>query len=1152
MKKFLLLIFLTVYTQSFSQASLDVVLKDSTTLKLTSLQVDVQIIGNYATTTYDMKFYNELNRTLEGELVFPLGEGQSVSRFAMDVNGKLREAVVVEKELARVAFESTVRQTIDPGLLEKTEGNNYKARVYPILPKSYKHIVLSFEQELASHNGLKIYELPLGLQNTLDHFSIRMKVFNGAALPRIKSSGYKNFFFTQDNQAFIAKLERQAHVPASSVIIELPNTNDTEKTLNYSDYFYVNHQLKPNTRLKQKPKKIKLLWDTSYSLRNRNLEKELAILNGYFEYVKEVEVQYIAFSNAIHQNTTFKIEDGNWEALKKALMQVEYDGGTAMNLFRAESNKSDETLLFSDGLVNLGAFSAKGKQAIYTINSTTSANHELLNKIATLSGGIYVNLVRLSQTEAINKLKQETFQFLGAKHGKDVYEVYPKNSTNISEDFSISGRFSEETTIELLFGYQGKVTQRIRVPIKSAQETALVKRLWAKQKLRYLNHDKDENRERIIALGKSCHLITDFTSMLILDRIEDYVRYRIEPPQELKEEYKERIKNLEEENVDRLEDLNNRRADVFDDYKAIQDWYATKFPKKKSKNPKKRQTANISAQDTTVTTANNANTNGDSAVRQPLVSTPTSERVNIAIDPVGGIVSGTILDADGLPLPGVSIVVKGTTRGTQTDFDGCFTINAKKDEELVVSYLGFSTQQVVIGDTGSTSINLEEDSSKLEEVVVVGYGTQVRREYTTAVSSVVSESLAGKASGVDISSNIARAGADSTVQIRGENSILNEHNPLYILNGAIATGNPLQELKPEDIEEIQVLKALSATAIYGARAANGVIIITTKDGLDENLEAIEKLNQEIAEKIELKSWNPDTPYLKLLEEEATPELAYKKYLEIRDEYASSPSFYLDVSDFFGKKGKSNVAITVLTNLMEVELNNHEIMKALAYKLEYFEQFDLAVVVYEKVLELRPEEAHSYRDLALAYEQSGAIQKAYDLLDRLYKGDLLEKDEEERFYGIEQLAFIELTRLVQKHGKSLKMSKAEKANFKEMPVDVRIVIDWNHNDTDIDLWVEDPNGEKASYKNVETDMGGRMSEDMTEGYGPEEFMLKNAVKGTYKVSVDYYADNVQKISGPTVLKVTMFTNYGKPNETRKTTTVRLDKEADELEIGSLAF
>ncbi len=1148
MKKLISLIFLSVCSQLFAQESLEIVLKDSSKLKLTSLKIDVSIVGNFATTTYDMKFYNELDRTLEGELVFPLGEGQSVSQFAMDVNGKLREAVIVEKELARVAFESTVRQNIDPGLLEKTEGNNYKARVYPILPRKHKHVVLTFEQELSTSNQHKTYELPLGIKTDLDNFSIQMQVFNGEMLPKIKSSSYKNFFFKKKNDVFTANLERQNHAPTSPVLVELLNTNNTETILSYRDYFYVNQTLKPNTRLKQKPKKINLLWDTSYSLRNRNLSKELSILGEYFEYLRDVEVHYITFSNSIHKNIVFKVQNGNWEGLKKVLKEAVYDGGTSMNLFKSLLKKSGETLLFTDGLANLGDFSIPNKQAIYTINSTTSANHELLREIATSSGGTYINLVRLPETEAINTLKQETFQFLGVKHNNTVREVYPKNKTYVSKDFSVSGRFSEETSVELLFGYGGKVTERIKVPIKKSQGTELVKRLWAKQKLKYLNTNKGENKEKIISLAKSHHLITDYTSMLILDRIEDYVRYRIEPPQELKAEYKERIKNLESAEVDNLEDLNDRKEDLFDDYTAILEWYATKYPKKKVKQPKKEIANN---EDTSVPQSNTANVDATIAT-DSLTIHPPSTRISINIDSTRRIVSGTVLDIDGKPLPAANVLVKGTTTGTTTDFDGNFSINAEEGDELVFSYIGFTTTNAFIGDADSISISLEEDAGHLDEVVVVGYGVQRVQNMTSSVTSVVSQALQGKAAGVQITQNSGESGSNTTVVVRGLSSMSNNSNPLYIVDGKIATNNPMQNLKPDDIQEIQVLKALSAAAIYGARASNGVIIITTKEGLESNQEAIEQLNQEITDKIELKSWNPETPYIKILEKEATAELAYKKYLDIRDDYSNSPSFYLDVSDFFEKKEKYDIAITILTNLMEVELNNHEIMKALAYKLEYFEEYQLAAIVYEKVLELRPEEPQSYRDLALAYEQSSEIQRSYDLLYKLYKGDLLEKDEEERFYGIEQIAFIELTRLVNKYGKELKLNKAEKENFKDLSMDVRIVIDWNHNDTDIDLWVEDPRDEKAYYKNPETKIGGHMSEDMMEGYGPEEFMLKDAIKGEYKILVDYYADAVQKISGPTVLKVTMFTNYGRPSEERKIAVVRLDKEEDELEVGVLRF
>ncbi|WP_341215812.1 VIT domain-containing protein [uncultured Wocania sp.] len=147
-------------------------------LGITSLDIKVEVVGNIATTTYDMLFYNPTKEILEGELTFPLGEGQRVSGLALEVNGKLREAVVVEKEQGRVAFEAVVRQRVDPILLEKGTGNKYKARIYPIPAKGYKRVVLSYEQELIFGEEAHYFHLPLGFKKNLDHFVLEVNVFN--------------------------------------------------------------------------------------------------------------------------------------------------------------------------------------------------------------------------------------------------------------------------------------------------------------------------------------------------------------------------------------------------------------------------------------------------------------------------------------------------------------------------------------------------------------------------------------------------------------------------------------------------------------------------------------------------------------------------------------------------------------------------------------------------------------------------------------------------------------------------------------------------------------------------------------------------------------------------------------------------------------
>lgn len=200
-------------------------------------------------------------------------------------------------------------------------------------------------------------------------------------------------------------------------------------------------------------------------------------------------------------------------------------------------------------------------------------------------------------------------------------------------------------------------------------------------------------------------------------------------------------------------------------------------------------------------------------------------------------VSGTVTDGAG-PLPGANVIVKGTTTGAQTDFDGNYTIAADAEATLIFSYIGFKTVEVPVNGQTTINVAMEEDANKLDEVVVTGYGTQAKKDLTGAVSVVDTDELLaipattfaqqiqGRAAGVNIV-NDSRAGGEATVRIRGFGTVGN-NDPLYIIDGVPSQrqGN----LNPNDIESLQVLKDASAASIYGSRAANGVIIITTKQG----------------------------------------------------------------------------------------------------------------------------------------------------------------------------------------------------------------------------------------------------------------------------------------------------------------------------------
>lgn len=208
----------------------------------------------------------------------------------------------------------------------------------------------------------------------------------------------------------------------------------------------------------------------------------------------------------------------------------------------------------------------------------------------------------------------------------------------------------------------------------------------------------------------------------------------------------------------------------------------------------------------------------------------------------GQTVTGKVSGPDGQGLPGATVVIKGTTNGTTTDMDGRYTVTAfDASDVLVFSFIGFVTQEIALNGRTSLDVSLVEDTPYLDEVVVVGYGTMRRRDVIGASSAIkgseiskvpvasAAEALTGRMAGVQVLTTEGQPGADIVIKVRGGTSISQDNTPLYIIDG-FPSDDGLKNISPSDIERIDVLKDASATAIYGARGANGVILITTRGG----------------------------------------------------------------------------------------------------------------------------------------------------------------------------------------------------------------------------------------------------------------------------------------------------------------------------------
>ncbi len=323
--------------------------------------------------------------------------------------------------------------------------------------------------------------------------------------------------------------------------------------------------------------------------------------------------------------------------------------------------------------------------------------------------------------------------------------------------------------------------------------------------------------------------------------------------------------------------------------------------------------------------------------------------------------------------------------------------------------------------------------------------------------------------------------------------------------------------------------------------------------------------------ISVKSWDPNVPYLKSMREsQGDVQAAYQIYLKQRPAYIASPAFYLDCAEYLFKNGQKQLGTRVLTNVAELELENAQLLRILAHKLNQTGDRALAINLFEKILKLRPEEPQSHRDLALALadradtalNSTGALsdnarpqavhdyERALELLNHIVMtpGD--------RFDGIEVTALMEANRILatlERQRWSGRMNiPLDPRLQKSLDLDVRIVLTWDADLTDVDLWVTEPSGETCIYNHNRTAIGGLLSRDFTQGYGPEEYCLRRTMPGQYKIQANYYGSSQTSLVGPCTVHATVITNFARPDEKRETLTLRLDTTKQVVDVGTVTL
>lgn len=957
--------------------------------RIHDLRIDVKVVGHVATTTWDMTIHNPQTRVLEGELVFPLGEGQTVSRFAMDVNGRLREGVVVEKAKGRRAFEEIVRRGVDPGLLEKTAGNSFKARVYPIPARGYKRVVLAYEQELADGGpGELLYRLPLAFTDKVATFGLKVEVLDQPVAPRATASPLANFSFKSVRRGYLAEEVRSDFLPDRPLVVSIPRASDSGQVFverrDGQDFFFVMVHPGMAREAKPLPRRLLVVWDASASARNRDLARELGLLEAYLRRLGTCEVNPSVFRDAAEPLKAFRIQDGNAAGLIAHLKNLPLDGGTCLGAVKLKDLRVDETLLFSDGLGTFGPREAQFPEApLVAVNSALTAEHGLLRALGEGQGGEYLNLQSLSAEEALKALTTRPLAFLRAVTGRgDVAEVYPGVGRVVRGPFGLAGLLKTpraRLTLQFGFGRSVRVTRTFDLDAAKAAEAAPVARMWAQRKLAKLELDPARNAKAILALGQAHGLVTEGTSLIVLDDVADYVRYRIAPPEELRAEYDRRVGEETQRVVQRDKEHLEALVKQFEERKA---WWATEFKAP----PKPRPSS---------------------------TEPPPPGAGGVPGGVPGGVIGGV-----------VGGVVGGTAR--------------------------------------------REEVPPPPPPPPPGAGrTQRNRPPAQAVVEVVASVPVSDRTEVSTAANLSPGVTEGTEPV-----------------------------------------------------ASGTI--------------------------ELKPWTPDTPYLKELKA-APAKDRYTLYLRQRETYGKTPGFFLDISDFFRDQGEKDLALRILSNLAELKLESAPLLRILGYRLRQLGMPDLAVWTFGEVLRIREEEPQSRRDLALALVEAGQPQKAVGLFWELVKTPW-----DGRFHDVNLIALGELNALLATSNTKLDASAIDPRLVANLPVDVRVVLNWDTDNSDMDLHVVDPRGEECYYSHNRTAIGGRISRDVTAGYGPEEFLLRRAFPGAYAVRARFYGTREQTAIGATTVTLELYLRYGTGRVENKSITLRLEGPGRTVDIGTFRF
>ena len=1027
--------------------------------------------GQFTATTFiEMEFYNPYEQELEGLHQFELKAGQVITAFQLELNGKYRDGTLEEKWKATNAYNRIVGKRIDPALLTMDFKDHYSLRIYPVPAKGSRRITMTIQQLLSVDNGSLQYSLPMNVPDTVSGFHLFIQCGGQdvvpVSLPGIIAGQQFDLAGSQYNLQFnaeniILKNAIRFSIPVIKKAFVCTGADTGRRS------FAMRFQPRADTVYNISTKKIIVFWDASASAENRDINKEINFLQRFISWHAIEQITIVPFNYKLLDTAIFYCFGGNSNKWQQYLRNINYTGSTQLGCINFKRNDAELCLLFTDGKNTYGNRRPETNGAlVFCISSAAKPDLQAMHQVVGASGGKVIDLNKTKLTSAIELCSKAENWLLSitSSSGKVVTEqVLP---LKIDQSILVNGTMSTASdTLIFHYGNNNALSgeEKIVFPANSDCDESSITRLTMLQ-----NFDKiatTHNWENILDFGLQENVVTSNTAFIVLERIEDYIRYNIEAPKDLQEECKllQYVKSNTRKQREKLK---------------LQDEY------------------NILSNVVVVYNQRMKKMNSD-AVAINL------ERKDVEQLPVAGSAA-----ASAQPMPA----------------EGNATVNIR---------------------------GLASGTNRLEEVVVVGYGTVRKSSLTASVSYVrsnelqyassVEQALQGRVPGLVVTQNNTAPNAIANITLRGASAI--NGNPLFVLDGMPVSGNINDLININDIENITVLRDISSAAIYGSRAANGAIVITSKRGRPF-------YNNFSYKKYRLADME-DVEYMQDIQSVPANE-KFVEYNRLAAMHGTTASFYFDMAQHFFKIGLRKDAFEILMNAAEVGNGNLQVQHAIAYLLEEWKMFAEAIQVYEQLLQDFPGNMSLHRDLAWVYYQQGNYQKSVDILYNAIKTN--NGYDETAKSTAKATMLYEMNTIIAAHKNMFDISNIPTALIKNVPMDLRIILDCNNTDI-AGMEIKEPGGELISRDKV-SKTGGMINGNYNSwNYGnddPMVYQVKRAAHGKYRVLVDYYYGYYRSNNTPSFVRIKTFKNFGKADQSIEIENIIMDNQYGEIEIGTVNY